>query len=238
MRRMFVGVVIATMVAISVCSTRGQSTFGTIIGVLRDKTQGAVQGASIKIRSLEDNSVRTATSDESGAFEIANLKPGDYEVTIHAKGFTDFEVSSTHLGARQTLRVDAQLILQTQSQTVEVSDTAPAINTENGVIGDVKAPSEITEMPLNFRASTTSPLAATFTSANVEQDSQGNTAVGGATANMVGYSVDGISTANIFTSSAGTNPYPSSEGIAELQVTAFNNNAEFSQVGDVTFTPE
>jgi hypothetical protein len=62
----------------------------------------------------------------------------------------------------------------------------------------------------------------------VQQDSQGNIALGGATANMVGYSVDGISTANIFLSAAGANRYPSSEGIAERKVTAFNNNAEFS----------
>jgi hypothetical protein len=30
--------------------------------------------------------------------------------------------------------------------------------------------------------------------------------------------------------------YPSQEGIAAVKVTAFNNSAEFSQVGDVTFT--
>src|ERR1700731_3511992 len=89
---------------------------------------------------------------------------------------------------------------------------------------------------MNFQAVSTSPLAALQSWPNVEQDSQGNIALGGATANMVGYSVDGISTANIFLSAAGANPYPSSEGIAELKVTAFNNNAEFSQVGDVTFT--
>src|SRR6202042_2077994 len=60
---------------------------------------------------------------------------------------------------------------------------------------------------------------------------------------LIGFSVDGISSVNIFQSgvglganAAGANPYPSSEGIAELKVTAFNNNAEFSQVGDVTFT--
>lgn len=53
---------------------------------------------------------------------------------------------------------------------------------------------------------------------------------------MIGFSVDGISTTNVFNSAAGANPYPSPEGIAELKVTAFNNNAEFSQVGDVTFT--
>ncbi len=117
-----------------------------------------------------------------------------------------------------------------------MTSSATQINTENGVIGDSKGTDDIGQLPLNFRASTTSPLAALATSSNVQQDSQGNIAIGGATSNMVGFSVDGISTTNVFNSAAGTNPYPSSEGIAELKVTAFNNNAEFSQVGDVTFT--
>lgn len=117
-----------------------------------------------------------------------------------------------------------------------MSDTVAVIDTENAVIGDSKDTSAIGQLPLNFRAVTTSPLASLATSANVQQDNQGNIALAGATANMVGYSVDGISTANIWTSAASTNPYPSSEGIAELKVTAFNNSAEFSQVGDVTFT--
>src|SRR5277367_3109896 len=109
-------------------------------------------------------------------------------------------------------------------------------STENGVIGDSKDTGDIGKLPLNFRASTTSPLAALATSPNVQQDSQGNIAIGGATSNMIGFSVDGISTTNVFNSAAGANPYPFPEGIAELKVTAFNNNAEFSQVGDVTFT--
>jgi hypothetical protein len=104
------------------------------------------------------------------------------------------------------------------------------------VIGDSKGSGDIAQLPLNFRAVTSSPLAALATSPNVQQDSQGNIALSGATANMVGYSVDGISTANVAANGANANPYPSSEGIAELKVTAFNNSAEFSQVGDVTFT--
>jgi hypothetical protein len=43
-------------------------------------------------------------------------------------------------------------------------------------------------------------LAALFTSPNVEEDSQGNVAAGAATANMMGYSVDGISTATLLKS--------------------------------------
>src|ERR1039458_356300 len=192
--------------------------------------------ASVKIRSLEDNSSRSTTSDQNGSFEFVNLKPGNYALSARAEGFADFQVPSAELSARQTLRIDVTLGVKTQSTMVEVSDTAVMMNTETAVLSDSKETAQIGQLPLNFRAVTTSPLAALATSANVQQDSQGNIALGAATANMVGYSVDGISTANVWTSSAGSNPYPSSEGIAELKVTSFNNSAEFSQVGDVTFT--
>jgi hypothetical protein len=90
-------------------------------------------------------------------------------------------------------------------------------------------------MPLNFRAQTTSPLAALALSPSIITDSQGNIQVGGATYSMTGFSVDGISTANVTSNGSLLNAYPSSEGLAELKVTAFNNSAEFSQVADVTF---
>lgn len=214
----------------------GQSTFGSIVGVVHDKTDAVVPGASVQIRDLQDNSTRSGTSDQNGAFEFVNLKPSRYEVSVHAEGFADFRVPSAELTARQALRVDVSLVIKSQTQSVEVQDTVALVNTENAVIGDSKDNAEIGQLPLNFRAVTTSPLAALATSANVQQDSQGNIALAGATANMVSYSVDGISTANIWQSAASTNPYPSSEGISELKVTAFNNSAEFSQVGDVTFT--
>jgi hypothetical protein len=232
--RRFVGIVMAVLSIVG--ATMGQSTFGSIVGVVHDKTDAIVPGASVQIRDLNENSTRSATSDESGSFEFVNLKPSRYAITVQATGFADFQIPSAELTARQALRVGVALDVKSQTQTIEVSDTVATINTENAVIGDSKNNSQIGQLPLNFRAVTTSPLAALETSANVQQDSQGNIALGGATANMVGYSVDGISTASVWTSSAATNPYPSAEGISELRVTAFNNNAEFSQVGDVTFT--
>src|ERR1700733_10043724 len=107
-----------------------------------------------------------------------------------------------------------------QETTGQVTSAANQIDTENGVIGDAKNNADIGQLPLNFRASTTSRLASLEASPNVQTDSQGNIAIGGATSNTVGFSVDGISTTNVFNSAAGTNPYPSPEGIAELKVTA------------------
>ena len=74
---------------------------------------------------------------------------------------------------------------------------ADQINTENATISDSKTTSQMTQLPLNNRATTTSPLGALGLSPNVQTDSSGNIALGGASSSMVNFSVDGISTANV-----------------------------------------
>src|ERR1700677_3220876 len=217
-------------------SAHAQSTFGSIVGVVHDASQAVVPGASVEIRSLEENSTRSTSSHQNGSFEFVNLKPGHYAVVAQAQGFADFKVASAELTARQTLRIDVTLGVKSQTQTVEVSDTVAVINTENAVISDSLDNQQITQLPLNNRATTTSPLASVALSPNVQQDSSGNLALGGASSAMVNFSVDGISTANVRQNGALQDAYPSQEGIAEVRVTSFNNSAEFSQVGDVTFT--
>ena len=217
-------------------SVSAQSTFGSVVGVVQDKTQAVVPGASVTIHRLEDNSTRSATSDQNGSFEFLNLKPGTYALSAQADGFSEFQIPSAELTSRQALRIDITLAIKSQSQSVEVADTVAVINTENAMISDSKNNQQITQLPLNNRATTTSPLAALSISPNVQQDSSGNIALGGASSAMVNFSVDGISTANVRQNGALQDAYPSQEGISALRVTSFNNSAEFSQVGDVTFT--
>jgi len=139
------------------------------------------------------------------------------------------------LTARQTLRVDLTLAVASQAQSVEVASVADAVNTENATLSDTKGNTDITELPLNSRSVSSSPLGALAVSPEVTRDSQGNFAVGGSTSAQTGFSVDGISTASVRYNGALADAYPSMENIAEMKVTAFNNNAEFAQIGDVTF---
>ncbi|WP_433965893.1 carboxypeptidase regulatory-like domain-containing protein [Tunturiibacter gelidiferens] len=213
-----------------------QSTFGSIRGTVEDSSGAAIPDTQITLHSIDENTDRTVTSDATGSYGFENVLANRYSIRARHDGFAETVVGGITLAARQDLRYTVQMKISEQATTVEVTSSANQINTENGVIGDSKGTGDIGQLPLNFRASTTSPLAALATSSNVQQDSQGNIAIGGATSNMIGFSVDGISTTNVFNSAAGANPYPSPEGIAELKVTAFNNNAEFAQVGDVTFT--
>jgi len=52
MLRKCAGVLIAMV--LTVCAAVGQSTFGSIVGMVHDKTQAVVPDATVKLRSLED----------------------------------------------------------------------------------------------------------------------------------------------------------------------------------------
>jgi Carboxypeptidase regulatory-like domain len=216
-------------------SLYSQSTFGDLRGTVRDPAGLALPQAMVTLHSVDENTNRTALSDDVGNYLFENLKPGRYQVSAIKEGFAKSSTIEVGLEARQSARVDLGLSLAQVQQTVDVQAAAEQINTENGVIGDSKLTEALVEMPLNFRAQTTSPLATLALSPNVITDSMGNIEVGGATYSMTGYSVDGISTANIVANGSLLNAYPSSEGLAELKVTAFNDSAEFAQVADVTF---
>ncbi|HEY9128101.1 MAG TPA: TonB-dependent receptor, partial [Acidobacteriaceae bacterium] len=213
-----------------------QSTFGTIRGTVADASGAVIPEAAITIHSLEQNADRQTTSNNSGEFVMENLQPGRYSITVTRAGFARTVIAATPLAARQDLRIPVTMSIEAQATEVTVSASANEINTEDATLSDSHDKELITELPLNDRATTTSPLGALTLSANVQQDSSGNIALGGASSAMVNFSVDGISTANVRSNGALQDAYPSQEGIGEVQVTASNNNAEFSQVGDVTFT--
>jgi hypothetical protein len=226
---------IACMLLSAPANLCAQSTFGTVRGSALDQSGAGVPGAQITLHNLDENNSVTALSDDNGNFEFENLKPGHYTVTAAKEGFASSGASRLELVSRQTLRVDITLSVAAQAQTVEVADAAGAVNTENATLADSKGNSDITQLPINSRSVSSSPLAALAVSPSVTTDSQGNIAIGGATAAQTGFSVDGISTASVRFNGALADAYPSMENIAEMKVTASNNNAEFAQIGDVTF---
>ena len=213
-----------------------QSTFGSVRGVAQDDSGAVLPETQITLHSLDENTDRQVKSGADGSFAIENVKPGRYSLRAEISGFAETVMNGIAVEARQDVRLTVVLTVAAQTSTVEVSAGADQINSENAAISDSKDNRQITQLPLNNRATTTSPLGALGLSPNVQQDSQGNIALGGASSSMVNFSVDGISTANVRQNGALQDAYPSQEGISAVKVTAFNNSAEFSQVGDVTFT--
>jgi len=215
---------------------KAQSTFGSVRGATVDQTGSPTAGAQVTLHSLDENTDAVAVADGDGNFLFENLKPGHYKLTAVKDGFANGVVDQIQLASRQALRQEVKLVVASQTQTVEVSGDAQLINTENAVLSSSEDNLALTTLPINSRAVSSSPLGALATNPNVTMDSQGNINVGGSSSAQTGFSADGISTANVRANGALKDAYPSLEGIQEMNVTAFNNNAEFAQMGDVTFT--
>jgi hypothetical protein len=58
---------------------RAQSTFGSIVGVVKDPGEGSVAGAQITLTNRDDHTQRDDVADTNGGFEFVNLKPGHYD---------------------------------------------------------------------------------------------------------------------------------------------------------------
>jgi hypothetical protein len=128
-----------------------QTPSATLVGRVSDASRASVVEASIRVRDVGTNETRTARSSAEGEYTVSSLTPGTYEVTVEKPGFKMMRETALELAVGQTARLDVVLQIGAVTESVEVQATIPLLNTETSSRGDVIAPREITEMPLNGR---------------------------------------------------------------------------------------
>lgn len=99
-------------------------------GVTRDPSGLALGKASVTVHSLDENTDRQIISAEDGSFLIENLKPGHHQLIASKPGFENSVPVAVELSARQSLRVDIPLALESQTETVNVVAVSEQVNTE------------------------------------------------------------------------------------------------------------
>ena len=213
-----------------------QSTYGTILGSVKDSTGAVIPNALVKIVNTDENTAREVTSNNNGEYQLLNVLPAHYTVTVTANGFENFSATDLVLVARQTLRVDAALRVGQMTQTVTVnSSEAGVIATDTQTIQETFDPKALLNLPANIRANgNTSPYQLIQVLPGVQSDDGGNFSIQGGIPSQTQYSLDGISITNAGGNSPLTNAFPSSESIAEIKVQGVGNAAEYGQVGDIT----
>src|SRR5262249_11117420 len=97
MRTLLRGVVVFGLAMLILALTPGlllaQTSNGTIVGKVTDKTGASVPNAEVTATDAERGGGRTTETDSSGAFRIESLLPGHYLVSVKASGFAEFKVS-------------------------------------------------------------------------------------------------------------------------------------------------
>lgn len=128
-----------------------QVSTGAIIGTVKDVSGGLVPNVNITVRNVETGTVRTAISNNDGAYEVPSLLPGAYRVEASLKGFTTQVRTGITVTVGATAKVDFALAIGSVTQTVEVSADVPQVDATSASMGGLVGQQTIRELPLNGR---------------------------------------------------------------------------------------
>ena len=114
-----------------------QSYTAALRGVITDASGAAIPAAQVIVTEADRNVKHTAVTDEAGRYFLSALPPGKYTLSVEATGFNRHSQSAFTLALAQQATMDIQLQVGAVSSTVEVSASAPLLNTTNSALGQV-----------------------------------------------------------------------------------------------------
>ncbi len=215
----------------------GQSTFGTVLGTVKDPSGSAVPKATVDLTNVGTNATRTTTTSDAGNYQFVNVEIGTYQLKVSATGFQTVEFTNFDIAARDTKRFDADMKLATQATVVTVESTS-ILQTETSSVAETKGSLQLTDLPVAIGSRSTGSTSAFSTltaQPGVQIDNNNNISVAGATTSQLSFSIDGISSVGPgFSAGPLTEMFPSFNAIEEIRISENLNPAEYGGVADVT----
>jgi hypothetical protein len=110
---------------------------GTVLGRVTDSSGAVVAGAAIAVQNVETGVAARTTSNDTGAYQVPFLIPGDYLVTVEHSGFKKVERKDIRVLTSQAVTVDVELTIGATSESVTVTAEPSLLNTVNADLGQV-----------------------------------------------------------------------------------------------------
>jgi outer membrane receptor protein involved in Fe transport len=208
-----------------------------MLGNVND-TQGApIPGVTVIATETRTNVSRSAVTNQSGYYVFANMQDGTYRVETELSGFKKFSRDGIEVRVNSTMRVDVILEVGAMTETVEVVQETPLLQTDRADTGRNIEGRLVQEMPLgqgrNFQGMwATVPGSVTLSRPHSQffnpQDSQ-ETKFNGQSRLSNNVQVDGLD--NNHKTGLLTVLIPSAEAIDAVNVTTSNFDAEFGRAG-------
>ncbi len=174
----------------------GQVDEGSITGMITDSTGALVPDAEVMLLNTDQGITLQTRTGASGVYTFAPVRIGHYTITVTAKGFAKTTQTNLTVQVAQALDVNVTLKPGSASETVQVTEAPPLLQTQEASVGQVIGRQEVNDLPLNGRNFTfLAQLGAGMQAP--EADTRGNAASGAFSANgerpaQNNYLLDGI----------------------------------------------
>src|SRR5438067_1648228 len=171
------------------------SNSGVITGIVKNEKGELVPNATVRAINIGTNVTREATTSGEGAYEIAQLVPGNYRVEVEASGFAKYVQESVTVNMLS--RVTLEPVLKPAGATAQVTITSEAalVETTKTEVSDVVDQRQMESLPVNGRSFAS--LAILIPGATLEpsfdptKSRVGTFSVGGSTGRNLNITVDG-----------------------------------------------
>jgi hypothetical protein len=206
-----------------------QGVTGSFTGAVKDSSGAILPNALVKVRSVDSGREWQSLANESGIYYISALPPDQYTLTVEVPGFKRLATNIITLEVNQTARVDLALEVGAVTETLEVKDLAPLLQTENTQLGHVVSGNTTVNLPLNGRnfaqLTLLSPGVVTYGMGTFTSGTGGQPLVNGNRAQANNYRLDGMDSNEI--QDNGTGFSPNVDAIQEFRLITTNAPAEY-----------
>src|SRR5579872_2429526 len=120
-------------------------------GVVSDQSGALMTNAKVTITNVGTNISQTAQTNDHGEYFFTGLRPATYTIKVEAKGFRVSETQNVVLQVDQQTSVDVVLHPLGVNETVEVTTSAPLLDTDSATLGTEISNEYVHEIPLMNR---------------------------------------------------------------------------------------
>jgi len=120
---------------------------GDITGTVTDPSGAVLPSAVVTLLNTGTGTTQSAVTNAQGVYRFALLSPGNYSISVTASGFRKARQTNLQVQAGQSVTANFQLILATATQTVEVTEHAPGVQTQDANTTTNFSEQRIAEMP-------------------------------------------------------------------------------------------
>lgn len=210
-------------------SVFAQSDRGAITGRVVDMSEAAVANAGITITNQDTGILVKTETSNTGNYLAPQLPVGRYTVQVEAPGFKKYVRRDVEVSISQTVTLNVTLEVGQLDQSVEVTASAPLLESSTSDLGTVVTKERIVDLPLAVSGNMRHPGAFVFLAPGVTGDT-GNTQINGSQSRSKEILVDGVGSTSpesgglLFT-------YPPVESINEFKLLSSNFSAEYGRTG-------
>ena len=138
------------LLGLVVLCLHAQSNFATIEGRIEDGSRRAIFGARVQARATSTGAVRSTVTNEAGLYEFASITPARYSIEVSAPGFA-ISTREITVEVGQHMTLDLSLSVTEKRETINITDSAETLKTQDASLGEVVESKSVAELPLNGR---------------------------------------------------------------------------------------